>query len=34
MDSTRKFRATVVRDGRISEGKIVDYNGSEVSVKL
>jgi alpha-D-xyloside xylohydrolase len=34
MDSARKFRATIVRDGKISEGKTVDYNGSEVSVKL
>ena len=26
--------ATVVRDGKLSEGKTVQYNGEEVSVKL
>ena len=34
METARKFRATVVRDGRISEGKTVNYSGNEVSVKL
>ena len=33
-ERTRTFRATVVRDGKISEGKTVNYNGNEVSVKL
>jgi alpha-D-xyloside xylohydrolase len=33
-ERTRTFRATVVRDGEILEGQTVNYNGSEVSVKL
>lgn len=33
-ERTRTFRATVVRDGKISEGQTVNYNGNEVSVKL
>ena len=33
-ERTRTFRATVVRDGKVSEGKTVNYNGSEISVKL
>lgn len=34
MDAARTFRATVVRDGKVSEGKTVQYNGNEVSVRL
>ena len=33
-ERTRTFRATIVRDGKISEGKIINYSGSPVSVKL
>ena len=33
-ERTRTFRATVVRDGKISGGQTVNYSGNEVSVKL
>ena len=34
MEQTRTFRVTVVRDGKLSEGKTVNYSGTEISVKL
>ena len=34
METSRTFRATIVRDGKISEGQTVRYNGEELSVKL
>ena len=34
MEPSRTFRATIVRDGKLSEGKTVRYSGEEVSVKL
>ena len=34
METSRTFRATIVRDGKLSEGQTVRYNGEELSVKL
>ncbi|MBO7088823.1 MAG: DUF5110 domain-containing protein, partial [Lentisphaeria bacterium] len=34
METSRTFRATIVRDGKLSEGQTVRYNGEEISVKL
>ena len=33
-ERTKTFRATIVRDGKISEGQTINYSGNEVSVKL
>ena len=34
MERTRSFRVTIVRDGKVSEGKTIAYDGNEVSVKF
>ena len=34
METSRTFRATIVRDSKLSEGQTVRYNGEELSVKL
>ena len=34
MERTRSFRVTIVRDGKVSEGKTIGYDGNEVSVKF